>query len=76
MGECSRLVRTIFDRTIHHEVYHRTPRSRRDCETSTVEKADALHAPDLKAELVQLAKSGHLNIVWTSQNLVIVIPAG
>ena len=31
--------------------------------TSTVEKLDALHAPDLKAELVQLAKSGHLNIV-------------
>ena len=31
--------------------------------TSTVEKLDALHAPDLKAELVQLGKSGHLNIV-------------
>ena len=31
--------------------------------TSAVEKLDALHAPDLKAELVQLAKSGHLNIV-------------
>ena len=28
--------------------------------TSTVEKLDALHAPDLKAELVQLGKSGHL----------------
>ena len=31
--------------------------------TSTYEKLDALHAPDLKAELVQLAKTGHLNIV-------------
>ena len=31
--------------------------------TSTVEKLDALHAPDLKAELVSLGKSGHLNLV-------------
>tara|TARA_B100000925_G_C21823297_1_gene393876 strand:- start:73 stop:462 length:390 start_codon:yes stop_codon:yes gene_type:complete len=31
--------------------------------TSTVEKLDALHAPDLKAELVQLVKAGHLNII-------------
>ena len=30
--------------------------------TSTVEKLDAC-MPDLKAELVQLAKSGHLNLV-------------
>ena len=31
--------------------------------TSTVDKLDALHAPDLKAELVSLGKSGHLNLV-------------
>lgn len=31
--------------------------------TSTVEKLDALHAPELKAELVRVAKDGNVNIV-------------
>ena len=31
--------------------------------TSTVEKLDALHAPELKAELVQVAKDGNVHIV-------------
>lgn len=30
---------------------------------STVEKLDALHAPELKAELVQIAKDGHVHMV-------------
>lgn len=48
--------RIIMKFTIEH-------RDRVAIVTSTVEKLDALHAPDLKAELVQLAKSGHLNLV-------------